>query len=177
MGWDYFDGEENIMDILSTSSYPSCSLSNFAPHPFVIDGVECASMEGFLQSLKFSNPEMQKEVCKLVGRAAKVKGRNKNWYTKQILYWQGQELKRDSQEYQDLLDRAYDALSKNSGFRKALLATGKATLTHSIGKRKESETILTTREFCSRLTAIRERYWVEEKEQMEKDKANKNLNF
>ena len=178
MNWDFLDEmEEKEMDILSTASYPSSSLSNFAPHPFIIDGVECNSMEGFLQSLKFSNPEMQKEVCKLVGRAAKAKGRNKPWYKTQTLYWQGKEYKRNSQEYQDLLDRAYNELSKNTGFKKALLATGKATLTHSIGKRKESETILTTREFCSRLTAIRERYWEEEKAQMIKDKANKKLDF
>lgn len=41
------------MDIGSGTGYPSAALSNFAPHSFVIDGVECASMEGFLQSLKF----------------------------------------------------------------------------------------------------------------------------
>ena len=38
------------MDIGSGSGYPSSTLSNFAPHAFTIDGVECASMEGFLQS-------------------------------------------------------------------------------------------------------------------------------
>lgn len=46
------------MDIGSGSGYPSSSLSNFAPHPFVIDGIECNSMEGFLQSLKFENQDM-----------------------------------------------------------------------------------------------------------------------
>ena len=65
------------MDIGTGTGYPSTALSNFAPHSFVIYGVECASMEGFLQSLKFSNPEMQKEVCKLVGKAAKFKGKKK----------------------------------------------------------------------------------------------------
>ena len=145
------------MDIGSRNDYPSCALSNFAPHPFVIDGVECASMEGFLQSLKFKNTDMQKEVCKLVGMAAKRRGREKRWFTTQTLYWQGKEYKRDSQEYQDLLDRAYNELSKNTGFRKALLATGDATLTHNIGKIKITETVLTRQEFCSRLLAIRKR--------------------
>ena len=37
------------MDIGSGNSYPSNALSNFAPHPFEIDGVNCNSMEGFLQ--------------------------------------------------------------------------------------------------------------------------------
>ena len=143
------------MDIGSGTGWSSAALSNFAPHPFVIDGVECSSMEGFLQSLKYKEPDMQIEVCKLVGKAAKFKGKKKKWWRTQTLYWQGQEFKRDSQEYQDLLDRAFDALAQNTGFQKALLAIGKATLTHSIGKSKETETVLTKQEFCSRLTKIR----------------------
>ena len=63
------------MDIGSQNGWPSCALSNFAAHEFVIDGVQCASMEGFLQSLKFSNPDMQKEVCKLIGIKAKRAGK------------------------------------------------------------------------------------------------------
>lgn len=144
------------MDIGSGSGYPSAALSNFAPHPFVIDKVECASMEGFLQSLKFSNPDMQKEVCKLVGKAAKFKGKKKKWWQTQTLYWQGQEIDRHSQEYQKLLDRAYTALAQNDSFRRALLATGAAMLTHSIGKSNPSETVLTKAEFCGRLMRLRE---------------------
>lgn len=145
------------MDIGTGTGYPSAALSNFAPHTFIIDGIECASMEGFLQSLKFSNPEMQKQVCTLVGKAAKFKGKKKKWYRTQTLYWQGKEYKRDSEEYQLLLDRAYNELAKNEGFKKALLATGNSTLTHSIGKKKKNETVLTIQEFVSRLTTIRSR--------------------
>lgn len=143
------------MDIGSGTGWPSAALSNFAPHPFVIDGVECASMEGFLQSLKFKEPAMQAEVCKLVGKAAKFKGKKKKWWKTQTLYWNGVEYARDSEEYQELLDRAFDALAQNTGFQKALLATNNSTLTHSIGKSKEQETVLTKQEFCSRLTKIR----------------------
>ena len=144
------------MDIGSGHGYPADALSNFAPHPFVLDGIECNSMEGFLQSLKFSNPDMQREVCKLVGRAAKFKGKKKNWYVKQVLYWQGKEIPRDSDEYQMLLDRAYMAMAtQNRGFQSALLATQNAALTHSIGKTKTNETVLTRSEFCSRLTKLR----------------------
>lgn len=56
-----------------------------------------------------------------------------------------------------MLDRAYDALSENTSFQKALLATGNSTLTHEIGKSKENETVLTKREFISRLYKIRDR--------------------
>lgn len=174
MDWGVSLEEKQIMDIGSGKGYPSSSLSNFAPHPFVIDGIECNSMEGFLQSLKFESPEMQKEVCKLVGKAAKFKGKKKKWWINQTLYWQGVPIKRESQEYQDLLDRAYNALSENKGFREALLASGDAVLTHSIGKRKEQETVLTVREFCSRLTEIRERL---KQELKENQKKMKNLDF
>lgn len=37
------------MDIKSGSGYPASVLSNFAPHPFEIDGVKCNSMEGIFK--------------------------------------------------------------------------------------------------------------------------------
>ena len=143
------------MDIGSGSKYPSNALSNFAPHPFEIDGIKCNSMEGFLQSLKFKSPEMQEEVCKLVGYAAKKKGKKKNWWQYQVLYWRGVEIQRSSQEYQDLLDKAFTQLYTNTKFQKALEASGSAVLGHSIGKSNEKETVLTKSEFCSRLTKLR----------------------
>lgn len=145
------------MDIGSGNGYPQANLSNFTPHPFVIDGIQCASMEGFLQSLKFKNPDMQVEVCKMVGLQAKRKGAKKNKYWKQTrtLYWRGTPINRDSIEYQYLLDKAFQALAQNEKFRKALLATNNATLTHSVGHNNKKETVLTTQEFCSRLTKLR----------------------
>ena len=135
------------MDISSGVGYPAGNLSNFHPHPFDIDGVQCASMEGFLQSLKFSNPDMQVEIYKLVGRVAKARGSNKNWQRNQTLYWRGKPIKRESEEYQALLDRAYLALAQNENFRKALLDTNNATLTHSLGHKNARRTILQDRSF------------------------------
>lgn len=86
MDWSFLEEKEwEPLDIHSGHDYPSGALSNFAPHPFVIDGVECASMEGFLQALKFSNPDVQKEVCKLVGRAAFLRKNFKTQITLQFL--------------------------------------------------------------------------------------------
>lgn len=146
-----------MVDIGKGTGYPSASLSNFSPHPFEIDGVECASMEGFLQSLKFKNPDMQVYVCSLIGIKAKMKGKNKKWWKTQILYWKGQEIDRHSHEYQVLLDRAFCELSKNESFKNALLSTGNSSLTHSIGKSDPHRTVLTENEFCSRLLLIRNR--------------------
>ena len=143
------------MDIGSGNSYPSCALSNFAPHSFTIDGIECASMEGFLQSLKFKDIEMQKYVCTLIGAKAKHKGRPKKWWVEQTLYWQGKAYKRDSAEYQELLKRAYIELAKNEGFKKAIIASKNAVYTHSLGNNDPTHTILTEREFCLLLIMCR----------------------
>ena len=145
------------MDIRSKAGYPASALSNFAPHPFVFDGVECASMEGLLQSFKFDKSHIQVEVCKLVGLIAKRRGqkRNKNWKRLQKLWWQGQEYDRHGIEYQDLLDQAFNALAQNESSRKALRETQGSVLTHSMGNSKECDTVLTESEFCSRLEALR----------------------
>lgn len=91
----------------------------------------------------------------LLEKLPNSKEKTKKWQKTQILYWQGEAIKRDSERYQKLLDDAYDALAKNNSFKKALLVTGNATLTHNIGKTKISETVLTKQEFVSRLTKIR----------------------
>jgi predicted NAD-dependent protein-ADP-ribosyltransferase YbiA (DUF1768 family) len=146
------------MDIRSSGKYPANKLSNFAGHRFTIDGIQCNSFEGFLQSLKFKSPEMQVEVCKLVGFAAKKKGADKNWQQCQTLYWQGNEINRHSDDYQILLDRAYNAMFEQSdSFRRALIASGDSTLTHKMGRNKPSETVLTTHEFISRLNKCRKK--------------------
>ena len=48
-----------ILDIYSKGAYPGCALSNFAEHPFVLDGIEVECMEGLLHP-----PECQQTVCK-----------------------------------------------------------------------------------------------------------------
>ena len=145
------------MEITSNGAYPSRSLSNFAGHRFTFDDVECNSMEGFLQSLKWKSTDMQPEICKLVGIGAKRRGYKKNWWTKQELYWKGKAYPRKSKEYKELIAAAYDALFECSeSFRNALKAAGKANFTHNIGKIKEHETILTRSEFINNLNRLRD---------------------
>lgn len=145
----------NIIDIHSRNDYPSNQLSNFYPHIFIIDGINCGSMEGFLQSLKFKNIEEQIRVCSLSKYSANKAGQKQDWKTSQKLYWLGNTYERSSEEYQILLTRAFDSLSKNPNFCKALLNTGESKLIHSIGKNNIEETILTEDEFCRQLTRLR----------------------
>lgn len=146
------------MDVGSGKGYPASALSNFAPQGFIFDGVEVASREGLLQAFKFDKVHIQVEVCKLVGMAAKKRGQDRNtaWKTKQTLWWSGVAYGRKSDEYQSLLDRLFIEITKqNEKFRSALLASGDSVLTHNIGRNSEADTVLTTREFCRRLMAVR----------------------
>lgn len=153
--------EENILDIYSTEPYPSDALSNFYPHAFEIDGVSCASMEGFLQSLKTKNTALQEKVCGLAKKEAKFffsrKIQNLRWKLTGNLYWKGKAVKRTSDEYQLLLDRAYDALYTNPAFVKALIDSDGKRLTHKCGKHDTGKTVLTEYEFISRLLKLRAR--------------------
>lgn len=139
------------INIHSRGKYPGSALSNFASYSFVVDGVECSSMEGFLQSLKFQDPKIQRDVCKLVGMAAKKRGSGKNWQKTQTLWWKGVEINRHGDVYQTLLDKAFESLAENKEFANALRETGDETLTHNIGKKIPSETVLTQTEFLFRL--------------------------
>ncbi len=145
------------MDIGSRNGYPASKLSNFSPRRFVFDDVVCESAEGVLQSLKFDKFHIQAEVCKLIGLAAKRRGygRNKAWRQVQMLWWKEVPYDRHGQAYQTILDQIYNAMLQNDGFKKALLASGYAVFTHSMGRSNPLETILTKREFCSQLTRLR----------------------
>lgn len=149
---------KNTIDIRFKGEYPSNELSNFKERRFVFRGVHIASMEGFLQSLKFSNRDAQKNICKYVGFTAKMLGTSNNWYDTQTLWWDGQPISRESDEYIQLIEEAYMAMFEQCPEAvTALLDTGNAKLTHKVGKSNKKETILTEKEFCSILTKIRKK--------------------
>ena len=146
-----------IIDIHSKEPFPSGELSNFYPHGFVFDGVECGSMEGFLQSLKYLCPRKQREVCKLSKGEAKRAGENKKrWKMTRNIYWCGKRYDRLSPEYRALILRAYRAMyAQNELFRKALEASRGKKLCHSIGNPNPKQTILTEKEFLCMLYKVR----------------------
>lgn len=147
-----------MIDIKSKGEYPADALSNFAEYDFEVDSVKCASMEGFLQSLKFRSVKKQHEICQLVGKEAKFSaGRFRNcfWRFTQTLYWNGKKYKRSSEEYQILITKAYDCLYENKKFREILLSTGNETLCHSLGKHDAKDTVLTEQEFIGQLDRLR----------------------
>ena len=105
-------------------------------------------MEAFLQSLKFRDPARQLQVCQMTAREAKEIGSQQAWQTEGCLYWQGARFSRNSKDYRQLLQRAYDAMASNPHFVQALLDSGRKPLLHTMGKRLRRNTCLTTGEFC-----------------------------
>lgn len=150
--------EKRTIDIYSQGEYPSDALSNFYPHAFEMDGVKCASLEGFLQALKYRSPERQAAVCALAGLDAKNAGAKKRlWKIRKRVWWQGKEYGLFSDDLQILIDRAYRALyDQSEGFRRALEDTEGAALSHTIGRHDMRKTILTEYHFVRRIEWLRQ---------------------
>ena len=149
------------LDIWSTGRYPANVLSNLCDNEFVFDGVQCGSMEGFLQSLKTEDKDYQMQICQMKGVRAKQEAedaRLSSWKECQRLYWKGLPMGRQSSEFAQLLHGAYRALfEQNICFREALLSTRGMKLTHIRGGQDPRETVLTEREFCEILMEMRKR--------------------
>lgn len=154
---DTFDEDTNSLDIRSNGLYPSNVISNLAHNEFEFDGVKCASIEGFLQSLKTDDVEKQIEICASYGGSAKKISRKfEDWKTTETVYWNGKSYNRNSAEFEDLLLSAYKACyDQNEIYRKALNSTVGKNLTHISGKTDKADTILTADEFVEILNKIR----------------------
>lgn len=166
--WQVWRGK--ALDIWSKSPYPANVLSNLCSNGFRFEGVLCGSMEGFLQSLKYQNIDKQRQICSMKGKNAKNMT-STHWQTDQIVWWKGIAINRQSQDFQDLIRRAYQAMfEQNERFRIALMSTRGMKLYHSQGEQNSFKTILTESEFCSTLTEIRESFDVLHNETQQRKK-------
>ncbi len=146
------------VDIWSKSDYPADVLSNLCSNGFRLDGMVCGSMEGFLQSLKQKDKDKQRQICSMKGKNAK-KMTSAGWQTDQIVWWKGVAIDRQSEEYGQLVRRAYQAMfEQNERFRTALMSTRGQKLFHSRGESNPFKTILTESELCTILTELRDNY-------------------
>lgn len=146
------------IDIWSKSEYPADVLSNLCSNGFRFDGMICGSMEGFLQSLKQKDKDKQRQICSMKGKNAK-KMTSTGWQTDQIVWWKGNPIDRQSQDYYDFVSAAYlEMFQQNERFRTALMSTRGMKLFHTHGEQNPYKTILTERELCQILTQIRDDY-------------------
>ena len=155
---DMYNPETNTLDIRSNGLYPSNVLSNLCSNGFRFDGMVCGSMEGFLQSLKQQDLNKQRQICSMKGGNARKRSVT-SWQTDQVVWWKGQTLNRQSEEYRTLIRQAYKTMfDQSERFRSALMATRGITLIHTTGENNPYKTILTSDELCGILTELREDY-------------------
>jgi hypothetical protein len=159
----------SIIDI-SYKDEKSAALSNLFPYQFLIDDVKCFSMEGFLRSLCVSDKTRQgrlqkRELCSLSGvNAYRIKYYLPDWRKHQKVFWNRQEIFRESEEYNKMLERAYDALFQNNLFKLVLSNVPEdAILIHSIGIKDKTETLLTEEEYIFQLDRLRKLLLLESK--------------
>lgn len=146
---------ENTIDITTATQYPENRLKPTEPHSFRLDNKTCCSLESVLQAMKFRNVRDQQLICSSPAQIARLKGNKVNWKTNQKLYWNGTEYRRDSEEYQTLLDNIVNALSTNMGFMSSLNASTAESFTCSELGDDPTQTPMTSEEYCSRIISLR----------------------
>ncbi|MBR6689206.1 MAG: hypothetical protein IKL68_04245 [Clostridia bacterium] len=150
----------------------SAPLSNLYPHKFVLYGfyptsniseeqITIPSMESFLQGLKIKDATLQNIFMTRYSAmdACKMSATLNDWKETQTLWFNGEPYNRYSDEYTDLITKAYDALFEtNVIFREIVLPKFKGKiLIHTIGKDSESDTVLTEAEFRHQLNRLMKR--------------------
>ena len=90
-------------------------LSNLFPYTFKFKGKRMRSIENFFQGIKFKDKKIQNYVFTYYGtQSVHIKAATDyNWKESVIFYWQGKEIKRDSKEYELLVDELYISAIQN----------------------------------------------------------------
>lgn len=143
----------STIDIRSKGPYPGNILSPMAENYFTIDGVDCRCLESFLQSLKVKDSWEQRKICRLSGKEAIAKvGKMWSWQITSRLWWRGKEMDTDSDEFQELIDKAFWTLyNDNEKYRKALKDTGGDIPVYRPERSRADRHILTEYHFIRRL--------------------------
>lgn len=143
------------INISSTSDdWRGIALSNFCLSPFVLDGVLLASVEGFIQEIKFPPGDpLRDQAFQSSGWEAKALADRAD---RSGAYWSESRLEYGSAEHHLLISRAIRArLGQNTGLQAALLATAGKDLVHETGTEESPTTSLPAAVFCQILTTIR----------------------
>lgn len=144
------------INVSSTSTdWRGLALSNFGLSPFVLDGMLFASVEGFIQGIKFPESDPRRAAAFVSsGWDAKRLGDTAD---RSAAYWGGVRVPYGSPEHHRLIERAMRArIAQSQGLQEALRSTAGATLIHDVGTGAESPTTsLPASVFCRILTEIR----------------------
>lgn len=123
-------------------------LSNLFPYEFTFRGKKLNSIESFFQGIKFKNKRMQNFIFKYSGLDSnniKVAS-DYNWKETGVIYWQGKSIKRESEEYDNMIDELYISAIQNPLYRGVLKNCDRDVI-HIIGAESKKETVFTRYEF------------------------------
>ncbi len=123
-------------------------LSNLFHYEFVFEGKKMSSIETFFQGIKIKDKDTQDYIFIYSGLDSnniKVAS-DFNWKETGIIYWQGKAIKRNSEEYDDLVAELYISAIQNPLYRNVLKNVNKPII-HSIGEVDKKETVFTRYEF------------------------------
>lgn len=136
-----------------SNDWRASRLSNFSPDQFTIDEQLIASVEGFIQGIKFQwNPE---RIMAFVSSGYDAKRLGEGAENK-FVWWKDQTIPYGSSEHHALIERAIRAKFKqNEPAMRALISTGNLTLIHELGSPELPTTSLPAKVFCDILTKIR----------------------
>lgn len=157
-GEDYVDYSDKWVNVSLSFHYPfSKLLSNLFNYEFEFRGFIMNSLECFFQGIKFKDKDVQTQLFKYSGKdLIYLKETNDyDWRETGIVYWQGEEIRRDSKEYDDLVTELYVSAIQNIFYRNAIKKCS-VPIVHIIGKDLKSETVLTRYEFEFMLNCLHE---------------------
>lgn len=139
-----------------SSDWRAKRLSNFSNDPFDLDGETFASVEGFIQGIKFPpNHPARLEAFQSVGMKAKKLGRGAQG---DFVWFRGTTVIYGSPEHHGMIGRAMCAkFEQNREAMVALIATEGQVLTHDVGHPDSPKTSLPCDLFCAFLTEIRQK--------------------
>jgi predicted NAD-dependent protein-ADP-ribosyltransferase YbiA (DUF1768 family) len=129
-------------------------MSNFARTPFVLDGVEYASIEGFYVALKFLDPIKRAKVSRLYGSVVKQMGKKSR--IERTCYG-GEWFAFGSDAHVELIKRAIRAkLRAYPDIARAFAATDPRPIIHDTSHPEPPDTEFPAAAFCRILAELRE---------------------
>lgn len=140
----------------TSTDWRGIALSNFLLSPFVLDDILFASVEGFIQGIKFPEGDPRRAVafCSSGWEAKNLASQA----DRSAVYWAGAPIPYGSAEHHQIIGRAIRArIEQSIGLQKALMSTDGLTLIHDTGSEPESSTTsLPATVFCRIVTDLRE---------------------
>jgi len=131
-------------------------MSNFACTPFVLDGVEYASVEGFYVSLLFLEPAKRQRLGRLYGPVVKRMGKKSS--LKRTCY-EGEWFDLGSETHLALIKRAIRAkLEAHPVIARAFVATAPRPIVHETGHPDPAGADFPAPTFCRVLTELRDEF-------------------